>query len=216
MSLDKDIQITRFLLIRHGQTQWNLDHRVQGHLDVPLNSTGILQARQLGEKLFIKQQTNKVAALYSSDLERAAATAREIGNKLGKEIFFDASLRELHCGKAQGLTRDEQEQLYGQLRRSFDRAYPHETRWDHPEWPGGESKNQLLARVYPFLANIAKKHRGQSVIIVTHSTVIRTLIAHLGHDTVPTPNCCIARFSYEHACPEQPLAFVEVEIFEDY
>src|SRR5437899_11865837 len=94
---------TQVIIVRHGQTQWNLKLIRQGHLDSPLTERGIAQAKALGQRL----AQEKFSALYSSDLGRAVQTAEMIANATGHNIITDARLRERHLGIFQGLNGDE-------------------------------------------------------------------------------------------------------------
>ena len=91
---------TELILVRHGETEWNREHRMQGHRDSPLSETGWAQARRLGGRL--KDET--FGALYSSDLGRARNTAQSVADATGHEIIVDARLRERHFGVFEGLT----------------------------------------------------------------------------------------------------------------
>src|SRR5262245_20482819 len=92
--------MTDFLLARHGETDWNREHRVQGHTDVPLNAAGLGQARVLAERL----ADVSLEAIYASDLERARATAEAVARSQGLEVQVDPDLREKHFGSWEGLT----------------------------------------------------------------------------------------------------------------
>jgi len=93
---------TRFCLVRHGETDWNVERRLQGHTDIDLNHQGIAQAEQMAKAL--KAINLKFDALYTSDLLRAANTARAIEEMFGVNSIPDEALRERHLGVLQGLT----------------------------------------------------------------------------------------------------------------
>ena len=95
--------MTRILLARHGETDWNRIGRWQGHADPPLNEAGREQAAALAERL----AGDGIAAIYSSDLRRASATARTVGKQLGLAVVEDPALREIDVGSWSGLTRAE-------------------------------------------------------------------------------------------------------------
>ena len=123
---------TIMLVVRHGETEWNLIDKHQGHLDSPLTESGIKQAYALGNGLLGKG----IEVIYSSDLGRAIHTAEIIGTKLDLRVNVDSRLRERHLGSMQGLTKEE-----------FRRRYP--TEWaafdsGDPDYclPGGESARQ--------------------------------------------------------------------------
>ena len=99
---------TQLIIVRHGQTEWNLKLIRQGHLDSPLTEMGLAQARALGERLALETFT----ALYSSDLGRAVQTAQLIAAATGHTIVTDPRLRERHLGIFQGLNGDELREKY--------------------------------------------------------------------------------------------------------
>src|SRR5947199_3660663 len=91
------------LLIRHGETDWNAEHRWQGHADVPLNARGREQAKALAEEL----APEGIDAIYASDLSRARDTAEIVGERLGVPVVLDPDLREIDVGSREGLTGEE-------------------------------------------------------------------------------------------------------------
>ena len=97
--------ITRFCLVRHGETDWNAARRLQGHTDIDLNATGIAQAKQMARAL--KSIHLQFDVLYTSDLQRAAKTAQAIEELFETSAISKSSLRERHLGALQGLTTDE-------------------------------------------------------------------------------------------------------------
>ena len=165
----KRSKTTRVLLIRHGETVWNALGRQQGQLDTDLNEVGIVQAERLAQAL----AGRNVHALVSSDLGRASQTARIIARALDLEITFDARLRERHLGVLQGLTiaafRQEHPETYRRF-RSGDLAWA---------MPGGESLRQLDERVIDCLGDLAARHEGQILALVTHGGVLDRLFRHV-------------------------------------
>ncbi len=201
---------TKLLLIRHGQTNENALRIVQGHLDVPLSEVGIEEASAIART--IKQVYPATAAIYSSDLKRAYHTAQVIGKALDKKVKTSTDLRELRCGLVEGLSRDLRKALYGEWKDKLDKLHPSPyTRWHFPDWPSGETKFDLLKRVRGVLEQIAQRHKGQLIVIVTHSGVIDTLIMSLKNPHYPIPNCSISHFWYDHSRSENPLTFVKME-----
>ena len=157
--------MTQFILIRHGETVWNREHRMQGQQDSPLTETGVRQARRLGVRL----RHEKFDALYSSDLGRAHRTAQSVADATGRGILLDARLRERHFGVFEGLTAAEIERDYPDqyLRfRSRDPAYA---------VPGGESALQFRERCIACLDELAARHAGGRVVVVTHGLVLDIL-----------------------------------------
>jgi probable phosphoglycerate mutase len=159
---------TQIIIVRHGQTQWNIRKIRQGHLDSELTDKGVAQARALGQRIARENFT----ALYSSDLGRALHTARMIAAVTGHEIVTDGRLRERHLGVFQGLSGDE-----------IKDKHPEEYRMHRtlgPEYviPGGESVRQQVARNVDCLDEIALKHPGEKVVVVTHGGVVSGLFRH--------------------------------------
>ena len=156
---------TTIILIRHGQTDWNLQGRWQGDTDIPLNATGKAQARALAARLVSWPIEN----LYSSDLQRAAETASTLGDSLGLEPVFDAGWRERNLGELEGLTKSE-----------IAEKYPHLTLPRHfVETRDGESYIVFKERVVEAFGRIMAKHMGQTTAVVSHSASLRVLISHI-------------------------------------
>ena len=160
---------TRIVLARHGETEWNRVGRWQGHADPPLNDTGRRQAVELAERL----AGDGIAAVYSSDLQRASETARVVGARLGLDVTEDAALREIDVGSWSGLTREE-------VAERFPEGF---ARWQAGEiGHDGETRGQLTARVVAAVDRIARAHEGVTVLVVTHGGAIRALRRHAGGD----------------------------------
>lgn len=159
----------RICLVRHGETAWNTERRLQGHIDIPLNETGLSQAEATARSL--ERAGLRFSALYSSDLQRARQTAAAITRVHAVEPKHDARLRERHYGHFQGLTFDEAEDRHPEHFRRFKARDPHFALPEH-----GESLKQLAARVHAALEDIAHQHASETVIVVTHGGVLD--IAH--------------------------------------
>ncbi len=159
----------RLCLVRHGETAWNTERRLQGHLDVPLNETGLAQAAATARRLQVLG--HGFAALYCSDLTRARQTAAAIARQQSLPAIHDERLRERHYGLFQGLTYDEAEHRHPELYRRFKAREP------DFGFPGhGESLIGFASRVHAALEDIAGRHAGQAVLVVTHGGVLD--IAH--------------------------------------
>lgn len=160
------------IMVRHGQTDWNLEKRYQGHQDIPLNQTGRQQARELALML----QHEPIEAVYSSDLLRARETAEIIAQPLSLSVNLDPRLREMSFGRWEGQTftdifRDYPDEFEEWFRHTSDFAVP-----------GGESVNLLLERFQAFLTDISARHTG-TVLLLTHGGVIRSFLYRiLGQD----------------------------------
>lgn len=155
--------LTRLCLVRHGETAWNAERRLQGHTDIPLNETGLVQARATAESLVAE----RFEAAYSSDLTRARQTAAAIAERCGLELAFDAALRERHYGSFQALTYDEARARFPDDYHRFETRDPD---FIFPE--GGESLRQFAARIHTTLEGIARRHPDGTVLIVTHGGVL--------------------------------------------
>jgi probable phosphoglycerate mutase len=151
---------TRLCLIRHGETAWNAERRLQGHTDVPLNAKGELQARQLAQALKDTEFTFDV--LYTSDLRRAADTAYAVTQLFGVEAKVEVALRERHFGSLQGLSTSEAPLLRPDIWQA------HISRDLDHELEGGESIQQFALRVQNILGEIQAQHSGQTILIFSH------------------------------------------------
>jgi len=176
---------TRVIIVRHGQTQWNLKLIRQGHLDSPLTDRGIAQAKALGKRLAQEGFT----ALYSSDLGRAVQTAEMIGAVTGHCVVIDERLRERNLGVFQGLGRDE-----------IERRFPEEYRLHRsigPDYviPSGESVRQQVERNLLCLAELGEKHVADTIVVVTHGGVLSGLFRH----TFSIPFSAPRRFEFMNA-----------------
>ena len=159
--------LTRLCLIRHGETDWNAERRLQGQIDIPLNALGVLQAKAAAESLYQDLLLNAFAAIYSSDLKRAHETATIIAHRLDLSVTADSSLRERDYGDLQGLTIDDAELRYPEYR-------PRNRAPRNPELvlPNGDSLQNFANTVRAGLTAIALRHPGQSVLVVSHGGVL--------------------------------------------
>ena len=162
---------TLVYLVRHGLTDWNSVGRYQGQTDIPLNVIGLSQAEAASE--WLAQQPVVFSTVYTSDLKRASQTAQVIGGKLGLSPIPEATLREISCGHWEGLTRAE-----------IAAQFPEEqARWQANRYsysmPGGENIPAVQARLSAFYWEVVERHRGDTVIIVTHGMALLALAAAL-------------------------------------
>ena len=158
---------TRILAIRHGETAWNVDTRLQGHLDIPLNEVGLRQAQHLARAL---AGHDAIDAIYASDLSRARDTAQAIAQAVGHTVTSHAGLRERHFGAFQGRTFAEIETELP------DHAWHWRKRT--PEWVppgGGESLLMLNERIVRTVNELAARHCGQQMVLVAHGGVMDIL-----------------------------------------
>lgn len=156
---------TRIIAIRHGETAWNVDTRIQGHLDIPLNDTGRWQASRLGAAL----AGEPLAAIYASDLGRAHQTAQAVGEAAGLAVVADAGLRERAFGLFEGKTFAEIEATWP------DQALLWRRRDPDFEPAGGESLLRFRARIVATLNRLAARHPGEQIVLVGHGGVMDVL-----------------------------------------
>ncbi|RYZ06731.1 MAG: histidine phosphatase family protein [Comamonadaceae bacterium] len=160
------MEATRIIAVRHGETAWNVDARIQGQLDIGLNDTGRWQARRVGRAL----SSEGLHAIYSSDLGRAHETARAIGDAAGIQVIPHTGLRERRFGMFEGKTFDEIHQAWPDHANSWRKRIPE---WEPPE--GGESLLQLRERVGRTMNDLAARHAGEQIAVVAHGGVLDAL-----------------------------------------
>jgi broad specificity phosphatase PhoE len=158
--------MTELCLVRHGQTDWNLDGRYMGQSDIPLNATGRSQAHDLAEKL----KGQRFSAIYTSDLQRAQATADAIAAVLELPVRTDTRLREINQGEWEGKLVDIIRNQYAELwkQRTTDPASIHP--------PGGETVREVADRVHAALDDIVHIHPNGPVLIISHGLALATVI----------------------------------------
>jgi len=158
---------TRIIAIRHGETAWNVDARIQGQLDIPLNDTGRWQAQQLARAL---AEREPIDVIYASDLLRAWETASAISAATGAPLHAHTGLRERGFGLFQGRTFAEVEHTHPEDARRWRKRDPH---WAPPE--GGESLVAMRNRIDATLHVLAAAHPGQLIALVAHGGVMDLL-----------------------------------------
>ena len=151
---------TCICFVRHGETNWNAERRMQGHIDIPLNTAGMGQAKRLANAL--TQTKHSFDAIYSSDLERALHTANAVARALSLDVQITPRLRERNVGKLQGLLLAEAPVLLPEIwQRHIARELDHDL-------GGGESIRTFHQRMQSILELFLNEHRGQSVLAVSH------------------------------------------------
>ena len=184
---------TRFIVVRHGETQWNVEHRIQGHGDSPLTERGLAQADAIGARLV----EEAFDALVASDLRRTMQTAERIARRTGHAIVPDARLRERNFGDGEGLT-------YAQIDQRFPGAFSR-TREMDPDYlvPGGETRRQFHQRVMLAFEALAREHDGRRITVVAHGGVLAAIYRVI-HDipvahphTIPISNAAYNAITFE-------------------
>ena len=164
--------MTTLLLVRHGETDWNAEGKLQGHTDRPLNAYGRRQAQTLAERF----ASESIDALYASDLSRARETAEILGAKLGLGVEVDPDLREKNWGNWEGLTSEERLHV----------VYEGETSEEHRE------------RTLRAVNRIVERHPGERIVVVTHGGSLRRLQAFVSGFASPVvENCAVWAVAHE-------------------
>jgi probable phosphoglycerate mutase len=175
--IKENIWVTTIGLIRHGMTDWNREGRAQGQRDVPLNEEGLRQAERLGLRL----SAERWDAIYSSDLSRAAETARIIAKAMGKSVTgCDPRLREISNGNLDGTTIAERVERWGENWRELEH--------------GKESAESGVSRSMEFLQEAMERFPDGKVLVVSHGALIARLMAHLlkGQEIADLHNTCLS------------------------
>ena len=163
--------MTKLILIRHGQTEWNITGRYQGQSDVALSEEGIRQAELLAAHF----PADHLDAVYTSDLQRAVDTARRVADRFDCQVQPDAELREINFGQWEGLTYD---QIAAQWPDEIGNFF---TRPDILQIPQGEGFVALQQRVVKRVRELAALHDDHTIALVAHGAILRTILAAALH-----------------------------------
>jgi len=176
----------RLYLVRHGEAQWNAERRFMGQEDSPLTARGKAQAVAVAERF----RDEAVDLLVSSDLGRARSTASRIGDSCGRDVHLDPRLRERHVGVLQGLRVEEAKERFPdafaelrQLGASF-------------RIPGGESAEQIEARLQSFLDEMCTYSPETTVVAVTHGAILMTFLRMV----LSIPRGAETRVAFSNTC----------------
>ncbi len=178
---------TRICIVRHGETDWNLERRLQGQLDTNLNAAGRAQAEATARGL----AQHAFTALYSSDLMRTMQTAMVMAERLALNVHPEPGLRERHYGVFQGLTATELARDYPEAHARFLTRDP-DYDFDH-----GESLRNFATRVTQTVERIASHHAGQTLLLLTHGGVLDIVYRRItgrdlsGPRDFPVPNAAL-------------------------
>ena len=186
---------TRFCLVRHGETDWNVARRLQGHTDIDLNTHGVKQALQMAKAL--KEINLQFDVLYTSDLIRAVKTAKAIEEIFGVNAMTAEALRERHLGALQGLTIIDAPNLEPELWNiHLSRNIEHDLR-------GGESIKRFAERIHRGLETIRMQHLGNTILLVSHGGAIEMMYRLASNQaleaerTVSVPNASLNWISHD-------------------
>lgn len=193
-----DAMVTRVLLIRHGETEWNKQGIFRGIADVPLNGRGARQAEAIGKTL----AGTGLRAIYASRLVRASDTAQAIASRQASGIAVtpEDAFVDIHRGEWEGLTHDQAREKYPELYKRWF-ASPQDVRF-----PGGDSLRDVQRRARAALDRIARELAGSELAVVTHHVVIRALLcslldlelSHFRRFEAYPGSITEARFEYDH------------------
>jgi len=184
---------TRICIIRHGETDWNLARRIQGQIDIPLNSAGRAQALAMA----FNAAHHRFSAIYSSDLRRANETAQALAEREGQTVTTLTALRERHYGIFQNVTKDEAGQIHPQAHALYlarDLDYDFES---------GENLTNFAQRTMNVFDSLAKQHRAQQIAVVCHAGLLDVMYRRAtGRELQPArdfviPNCALNWFRHD-------------------
>ena len=191
-----DMSITALYIFRHGETDWNKELRLQGHTDIPLNSSGILQAQKL--EPFIRESALDV--ILTSDLSRARSTADLVNTSLKAPVIVSNHLRECGMGEAEGLRKEQMAQTFGEdVWSKWTSADPIHADF---RFPGGESKVEHLMRLKAYLESYCLSNSHHKAIgVSTHGGSMYRFIHHCEgapKDAGPFANCTLYKVHFDH------------------
>lgn len=180
-------------VFRHGETDFNAEHRLQGNLDTPLNEFGREQANRLADSLKLRG----IQIVVASPLQRAFETGKIIGDSLNVETLIEADLREIHGGEAEGILRSEIIKRYGD---TFWQRWRSVKKQDMDlRFPGGESKLECQQRAIKAVTKIVTDSRFHTIAVAMHGGILRYLIHSIIGDElapIPVPNCAVYLLRY--------------------
>lgn len=182
----------QLFIIRHGETEWNRERRLQGQTDTSLSEYGKEQVSKLTDKL----KAAKIELIFSSDLKRAKETSEQISKDLGVEIIYHPGLREIHLGEAQGILESELSNLFGEISysnwKSLDRIH------DSFRFPGGETKSEAEYRIIETILSLLKINGKKNVAVCSHGFVLSRFYRYFTCKEIPhskLANCEVLELS---------------------
>ncbi|PJZ79095.1 histidine phosphatase family protein [Leptospira neocaledonica] len=197
----------QLFLIRHGETEWNLERRLQGQTDTSLSKYGKEQVLKLADKL----KDTGIKLILSSDLKRAKETSEQISRSLGVETIYHPGLREIHLGEAQGILESELSSIFGEdsysAWKSSDRIH------DQFRFPGGESKSEAESRIIETILNLLKMYDKKNIAICSHGFVLSRFYRHFSlNELSPSKleNCEVAELFLSLEIQEKNLHAIKI------
>jgi probable phosphoglycerate mutase len=187
--------MTRIILVRHGQTEWNRLERFRGQADVPLNETGIQQAEATGRRVAAKWRP---AAIYSSPLSRSVKTAEAIATHFDMLVEVYSGLADIDYGEWQGLSPEEVRSRWPKILDAWYNT-PHLACI-----PGGETLDDLRKRAMDSVNELAARHAGETIVLLGHTVINRIIllgVLRLGNDRfwhIKQDTCAINLFDGEN------------------
>lgn len=169
----------QLFLIRHGETDWNKERRLQGQTDTSLSEYGKGQALQLADQL----KNSGIELIFSSDLKRAKQTSEQISQSLGLEIKYHPGLREIHLGEAQGILESELSTKFGE--KSYYAWKSPDRMNDQFRFPGGESKSEAELRIIQTILILLKVSTKRKIAICSHGFVLSRFYTHFSLQEFP-------------------------------
>jgi probable phosphoglycerate mutase len=164
-------EVTRVIIARHGQTDWNVVKRIQGGgSNPPLNDIGRQQAANIAARL--KDET--ISAIYASHLQRAQDTAKAIAQYHGLPVNTEPALREIEAGEVEGVTLAELGHHFSKLLVQYNGD-----KLEYTSAPGGESLPEVQQRGWEAVQRLADKHSGQTIVLVSHYFTILSIICRV-------------------------------------
>jgi broad specificity phosphatase PhoE len=185
----------QIVLVRHGATDWNLEHRCQGSSDRELSEVGVLQAEQIADVF----RHENIQAIYSSNLRRARQTAQVISRHHNLPVLTEEDVRELDHGELEGLTFNQIKESYGDFLTRW-RSEPADL-----QVPGGEKLADVAARAWNGLNQIVERHPGaESILVVSHNFPILSIVCRItktplnNYRTFHLEPCSLTRLRYDN------------------
>ena len=182
-----------FYIFRHGETDWNVERRCQGHTNIPLNENGIAQAIALAERL----TGIHLDIIVSSDLERALVTGKAVAEKKSIPLIVDSRLRETHFGKAEGMLFEDAIAAFGP--DVWQKLMSFKAENDDVGFPGGETRKVSRERFIAVLDHLIQTTTHQSIGVSTHGGAIRNVVHSFldeEHPIISIPNCVLYKLVY--------------------